>query len=95
MIAGFDKGVVDMHLGETKSITIPSEEAYGGATITLPLEQLPTKPDGSSYAKGEKLQTMNGEIEILDINTKEFTINNIHPLAGKDLIFDMTVKTIQ
>lgn len=95
MIEGFDKGVVGMNLGETKTITIPAEKAYGGSTITLPIGQLPTKPDGSSYQKGEKLQAMDGEIEILDINTKEFTIKNVHPLAGKDLIFDITIKNIQ
>lgn len=84
-----------MHLGETKTITIPAAKAYGEATITVPVDQLPSKPDGSSYQKGEKLQTMNGDTEILDINTKEFTIKNVHPLAGKDLIFDITIKSIQ
>ena len=94
MIAGFDKWVVGMSQWETKTITIASADAYGAATVSLPLDQLPSKPDGSSYKKGDKLQTMNGEIEILDIDSKEFTINNVHPLAGKDLIFDISIKTI-
>ena len=94
MIAWFDKWVVWMHLWETKTITIASADAYGAATVSLPVDQLPSKPDGSSYKKGDKLQTMNGEIEIIDIDSKEFTINNIHPLAGKDLIFDITIKAI-
>ncbi len=84
-----------MYPGETKTITIASKDAYGDATVSLPVDQLPSKPDGTTYNKGEKLQTMNGEVEILDINSKEFTVNNIHPLAGKNLIFDITIKNIQ
>jgi peptidylprolyl isomerase len=45
MIAGFDKGVVGMKVGQTKTITIPAKEAYGewtgAALITVPRSQLP------------------------------------------------------
>ena len=83
-----------MSLGETKTINVTSKEAYGGATISIPLAQLPAKPDGSQYKTQEVLATQNGPITIESINNKEFTIKNVHPLAGKDLIFDITIKGI-
>lgn len=95
MIAGFDKWVVDMALNETKTINIPAAEAYGEDKVSIPLSELPTKSDGSSYKVWESIMTMNGAIEILAMDDKEFTIKNNHPLAWKDLIFDITVKEIK
>ncbi len=95
MIAGFDAGVIGMTINETKTITIPSDQAYGGDTISGPVEDLPTKPDGATYTAGESIMTMNGPTEILTIDGDTFTISNPHPLAGKDLIFDITIKAIQ
>lgn len=95
MIAGFDQWVLGMSLNETKTITIPSKDAYGAATVSFPTDQLPTKPDGSAYKVGESIATMNGEVKIEALTEKEFTIKNNHPLAGKDLIFDITIKSIK
>ena len=95
MIPGFDAGVLAMAVNETKTITIPSKDAYGTETVSYGIENLPTKPDGSSYKAGESIMTVNGAIKIEAINDKEFTIKNSHPLAGKDLIFDITIKSIK
>jgi len=95
MIAGFDAGVIGMATNETKTITIVSKDAYGGDTVSFPIENLPTKPDGSAYTVGESIMTMNGAVTIESLPDKEFTIENNHPVAGKDLIFDITIKTIK
>lgn len=84
-----------MVVGETKTITIAAAEAYGDALIAIPISQLPNKEDGSNYKAGESIMTMNGSIVIESINDKEFFLKNNHPLAGKDLMFDITIKSIQ
>lgn len=83
-----------MIVGTTKTITIPADQAYGGKYVTIPLEQLSTKEDNTPYATGDKIMLINGNITIESINDKEFTIFNTHPLANKDLIFDITIKKI-
>lgn len=95
MIAGFDKAVVGMGINQTRTVTITSSEAYGAATVSLPLSELPTKSDGTKYKAGDDIMTMNGAIRIETMNDKEFTIKNNHPLAGKDLIFDITIKSVK
>ena len=95
MIAGFDTWVLGMSVGETKTINILSKDAYGADIVSYPISQLPSKPDKSSYKVGESIMTMNGEIKIESINDKEFTIKNNHPLGGKDLIFDITIKSVK
>lgn len=95
MIAGFDQWVLGMSINETKTINIASKDAYGAVTVSFPVDQLPTKPDGSSYKAGESINTMNGAVKIESLTDKEFTIKNNHPLAGKYLIFDITIKAIK
>lgn len=84
-----------MAINESKTITIPADQAYGTDTMSIPLEELPLKEDGSAYTAGESIPTINGNIQILSIDDQNFTIANTHPLAGKDLIFDITIKSIQ
>lgn len=97
MIAGFDAGVVGMHLGETKTISIPADQAYGlkreDLIITVPLE---TAGDLSGATVGAQV-LLGGYMPatITVITDKEITFDANHELAGKDLIFDVTVKNIK
>lgn len=95
MIAGFDKGVQGMKVGQTKTITIPAKEAYGewtgAALITVPRTQLPQ----GEYTKGVKLMSANGQtFTVYDVKKDEIILDGNHELAGKDLIFDITVLSI-
>ncbi|MEI6425811.1 MAG: FKBP-type peptidyl-prolyl cis-trans isomerase [Candidatus Absconditabacteria bacterium] len=95
MIAGFDKGVVGMKVGQTKTITIPAKEAYGewtgAALITVPRSQLPA----GEFTKGMKLGSANGQtFTVYEIKKDEVILDGNHELAGKDLIFDITVISI-
>lgn len=97
MIAGFDKGVEGMKVGETKTITIPAKEAYGERSeqniIKVPREQIPNVDE---IEKGMKLMSSNGQsFTVYAIDNKEVTLDANHELAGKTLIFDITVKSVQ
>ncbi len=95
VVAGFDEGVIGMSLNETKTIEMTSDKAYGGETITYPKgSDFPMKEDGSEYKAGDSISTMQWTIEIIAITDIDVTIKNPHPLAGKDLIFDVTLKDI-
>ena len=96
MIAGFDKGVVGMKVGQTKTITIPAKEAYGewtgAALITVPRSQLPA----GDYEKGVKLSSANGQtFTVTEVKGDSVVLDGNHELAGKDLIFDITVLEIK
>jgi len=100
MIAGFDKGVVGMVLDEQKEITIPPEEAYGiydpAKIIEVPNDQFPedlslevgmqisaSQPDGSPIP-----------FTVKEIGEQNVTLDGNHFLAGKDLIFSVTLVSI-
>lgn len=98
LIPGFEMGLVGMSEGETKTINIPFEEAYGDVNpqmvAEVPLDKVP-----EGVTEGQMLQTMTqqGPLNVLVKEVKESTvvIDGNHPLAGKNLIFDLEVISVQ
>jgi|TARA_R110000737_G_C14624685_1_gene494443 FKBP-type peptidyl-prolyl cis-trans isomerase 2 len=101
LIPGFEKGVLDMKLNEKKTITIPKEEAYGEihkeliqevAKSQLPQDMAPEVGMGL-ISKSKEGQEMN--LVIVEIKDETIVVDGNHPLAGKDLIFDLEVVEIK
>ncbi|QCE41882.1 peptidylprolyl isomerase [Psychroserpens sp. NJDZ02] len=101
LIPGFEKGLIDMKLNEKKTITIAKEEAYGD--INDALKQEVSKADLPQDMKPEVGMGLvskapdGRETNLLVVEVKEDTIvlDANHPLAGKDLIFDLEVVEIK
>lgn len=97
LIPGFEQGLIDMLVGETKTIEIEPENAYGEYVAemitTVAKNQVP-----ETIQVGETLQgnTPNGPIivKVLEVNEDTVTLDANHPLAGKKLIFDLEVMGI-
>ncbi len=97
MIAWFDKAVEGMNIGQTKTIHIEAKDAYGERSekniIKVPREQI---PDNNQLQKWMKLMAGNGQaFTVYALDDKEVTLDANHELAGKKLIFDITIKNIQ
>jgi len=100
MIAGFDAAVTGMKVGESKTAEIPSAEAYGEhndeMVISVPKTQL---PEGLDPEVGQQLgmQQPNGQsipVRVTKVETESIEIDANHPLAGKDLVFDLELVEI-
>jgi len=97
MIPGFENGVVGLAEGESKTLKITPEEGYGQRNNDLineiPLEKLP-----EGVVKGALLQaqTEQGPMNVVVSEVKETTamIDANHPLAGKNLVFDIELVEI-
>lgn len=100
MISGFEEAVVGMTLGENKTITIPSDEAYGERNDAM-VQQVPRGaiPPEIELAEGMLLQAQGPDGETLrftvaDFNEEEVTVDGNHPLAGRDLTFELELVQI-
>ncbi|MGF1527263.1 MAG: peptidylprolyl isomerase [Candidatus Competibacterales bacterium] len=100
VIPGFEKALEGMVVGETKTVTIPSQEAYGPrmeeAVQQFPRDALPTHLD---LRVGQQLQAQNadGSTLLLTVTTLDddtVTLDGNHPLAGEDLTFELEVVDI-
>ncbi|MBK1620371.1 peptidylprolyl isomerase [Lamprobacter modestohalophilus] len=100
MISGFEEAVVGMTLGENKTITIASGEAYGERNESM-VQQVPRTaiPPEIKLAQGMLLQAQGPDGETLqftvaDFNDEEVTVDGNHPLAGRDLTFQLELVQI-
>lgn len=94
MIAGFDTAVQGMRVGETKTVTLAPEDAYGHydpkKVIQVPMDKLPTKKGG--FHVGDVLYTQQGQpLKITKIEADQVHLDHNHHLAGEELIFDITI----
>lgn len=100
LIKGFDDGVVGMNTGETKTINIPAEEAYGAYNEEMVFDfDRSMAPQGAEPEIGEhvQLEGPNGEQMMATIIGKTeaaFIMDCNHPLAGKNLIFEIKLVEI-
>jgi peptidylprolyl isomerase len=95
VIPGFDEGVRGMQVGESKTIEIEAEDAYGPRREALVTQvsreaaQFPVEPQvGMRF--GLPLQDDSQlEVVITEVTDTHVTIDGNHPLAGEKLIFDV------
>lgn len=101
LIPGFEKGLLDMKVNEKKTIEIPAEEAYGEPRAELVQEvdknQLPEEikpePGMGLVSKSPDGREMN--LVVKEVKDETIVVDGNHPLAGKDLVFDLEVVEIK
>lgn len=95
VIPGFESAVEGMEEGESKTTTIPSDDAYGDRrddlVLSVPREQLPSDLDPE---QGQRLQMRAGDGEtfqvvVTEVGDDAVQVDANHPLAGKDLTFEI------
>ncbi|MBT8048233.1 MAG: peptidylprolyl isomerase [Xanthomonadales bacterium] len=100
VIPGFDKAVDGMAVGESKTVNIPAEDAYGPhheqMVQEVPRNALPDdlKPEEGMglQAQGPDGQVMN--LVVTSVEDETITVDGNHPLAGKALNFDIELVSI-
>ena len=101
MIPGFEKEIIGMKAGQTKKFKIGYAEAYGehdpGAVVSVPLAYF---PDGSDLSVGNTVQGQNEQGQqlratILSVGKEDVSLDHNHPLAGKDLNFQVELVEVQ
>ena len=101
VIAGFDEAVAGMYQGESKTVTIPCEQAYGKSRPEL-FEQIERSLVGDDVELhvGGQLEITNHDgcafrVMVRDLTDDLVTLDANHPLAGKDLTFDITLLEVK
>ena len=100
LIPGFERAVLGMTPGESKSETITPDDGYGphrsDLCITVDRQEFP--PEIQPHV-GQQLQMTQNDgrvvpVVVTEVTVSEVTLDANHPLAGRDLIFDITLVAI-
>ena len=97
LIKGFEEGLVDMSEGDKKTVEIESSEAYGEYLDYLIQEVEKSQMPGEvEVGMSLQAQTEMGVVQFVVKEVKDETVvlDANHPLAGKKLIFDLELVSI-
>ena len=95
IIPGLEKALAGLKAGDKKHVTVPAAEAYGlydeKKKVTVPKDKVP--PDVKA---GAKLRSQSGqEARVVEVKGNSVVVDVNHPLAGKDLTFDVNIVNVE
>ena len=97
LIPGFENGLIGMSVGEKKTIEIEPSDAYGEVNEMM-IQEVALTQVPENVKVGDMLQGQNqhGPVQVTVKEVKESTavLDMNHPLAGKKLIFDLEVVSV-
>jgi FKBP-type peptidyl-prolyl cis-trans isomerase SlyD len=100
VIAGLEKRMINMKLGEQAKFLVPAADAYGeykeDAVQTMPISEFEAI---ENLKVGMQLQGQDEEgqpiqVIVKEITETEITIDYNHPLAGKDLEYIIQIESL-
>jgi peptidylprolyl isomerase len=100
IIPGIEKAVEGMNVGESKTVNVPPEQAYGQHRAELVQEVSRDRfPKGVEPQVGQQFEIPQQEgrptaVKVVDVSESTVTLDANHPLAGRDLTFDLELLEI-
>ena len=100
VIKGFDDALIDMKVGDKKTVHIPVDQAYGHRNDDMMMEYPKSDfPADMQPTLGLQLHMSDNlgnvfPVVIADIKADIVLLDANHPLAGQDLIFDLELVSI-
>jgi FKBP-type peptidyl-prolyl cis-trans isomerase 2 len=95
IVPGLEKSLLGMKPGEKKRIEVSAAEGYGPydkkARTTVDLARLPQNLKVGNVLKGSDERL----VKVLEVNEKSAVLDLNHPLAGKNLTFDVTILKVE
>ncbi|WP_431135925.1 FKBP-type peptidyl-prolyl cis-trans isomerase [Psychroserpens mesophilus] len=101
LIPGFEKAVIDMKVNDKKTVDIPVEDAYGDVNKDLfhkvEKAQLPEtiKPEVGVGLVSKDANGNEHQFRIAEVKEDHIIVDGNHPLAGRELIFDLELVEIK
>jgi len=97
VIAGFDKAVIGLKPGESCKVVVPPEEGYGEHVAEMVAEiERKQIPNHEELLLGSMLEVsledgQSFEVQVVELSDETVVLDGNHPLAGKELHFEIEV----
>ena len=96
LLPAIEEAIIGLEAGDSKTIEVESENGFGPrdpkAIQLIPMKEF--KRQGMTPYPGMRISAEGGEGKILTVNGGRVKVDFNHPLAGKDLIYDVEVTEI-
>lgn len=100
IIPGLEAVIALMNVGDKKKIEVKANDAYGEVNADLVVKVKRTQfPPDANLQVGDQFQANNDPhspvFTIISLDAEEVTVDGNHPMAGKDLFFDVEITAIR
>jgi peptidylprolyl isomerase len=99
LIPGFESAIIGKVVGDKVTANITPEEGYGlvreDLIVSVPLEKMPGDVEVGQALEAQGDNGQSAQVFVKEINEDTVVIDGNHPLAGKDLVFEIEVVEIQ
>lgn len=96
-VQGMKEAIIGMSVGQSKRIKIPAHKAFG-MRIENAVKVVPKKQCPKDIELGQQLKMSSDNrttiVKVIEISESTVTLDTNHPLAGKDITFDIKLVEI-
>jgi FKBP-type peptidyl-prolyl cis-trans isomerase 2 len=95
IVSGLEKNLAGMKTGQKKRVEVPAEQGYGPYDsknkVTVDKSKVP-----AGVKTGQLLRSADGRaVTVAEVSEKTVVLDLNHPLAGKDLVFDVKILNVE
>lgn len=100
VIPGFEQAIVGMSPGDSKTVTVPADEAYGPhreeLVAAVDRAKFPTtvQPEIGQELTVRQADGQLFEVKVIEVSESNVVLDANHPLAGEDLNFEISLVEI-
>ena len=98
LIKGFEDGLLEMTVGDKKTIEIESVDAYGDVIEEM-IAEVPKDQMPEGVTVGDMLQAQGPmgpiNVKVIEIKEDNVVVDANHPLAGQKLIFELELVSVE
>lgn len=99
ILPALEKAILGLEVGETKTINLTPEEAYGDwreeGLQTISKNQFPPEVEEGMMFIMENEDGSSMPLTVVKIEGDNVVVDFNHPLAGEELVFDITIKDVR
>ncbi len=99
IVPGLEKAMVGLEVGDNKIVEVVASEAYGerddSQVMEVPLAELPPNPVVGAVLHARQPDGKVVGLTVVEVGDTTARLDLNHPLAGKDLVFDVTIAKIE
>lgn len=99
VIPGFENAILGKNVGDKVQVTISATDAYGEVRedlfVQVPFDKMPGDVEVGQALEAQGENGQSAQVFVKEINEDNVVIDGNHPLAGKDLVFEIEVVEIQ
>ena len=99
LIPGFENAIIGKVVGDKVTANISPEDGYGlvreDLIVSVSIDKMPGDVEVGQALEAQGDDGQSAQVFVKEVNEDNVVIDGNHPLAGKDLVFEIEVVEIQ